>query len=131
MTEEKKWGLLCYVPILNIVFCAICSVKMKQNKFCHFHARQGLVLASIWILAIFIAVISPFLSLILWIIMLILHGAGMALAFSGQMMEIPLFGKIAMKIPDDYLYKVLTGGKCPDKNQESDILKGPQNQNQK
>lgn len=118
MTEEKKWGLLCYVPVLNIVLCAICSVKMNQSKFCLFHARQGLTLASLWIFAVVVAVVSPFLSLILWVIMLILHGAGMALAFSGQVMEIPFVGKIAMKIPEDYLYKLLTGGKKIDQNQK-------------
>ncbi|MBI4234761.1 hypothetical protein HY604_00490 [Candidatus Peregrinibacteria bacterium] len=118
MTEEKKWGILCYFPVLNLVFCAICSVKMNQSKFCLFHARQGLVLAAIWIAAIFIAVISPFLSLLLWIIMLILHGSGMALAFSGQMVEIPFLGKLAMKIPEDYIHKLLTGGKKIDGGQK-------------
>lgn len=123
MSTEKKWGILCYFPVANVVFCMVASVRLSGDKFVQFHVRQGMVLFGIWVITNFVAVIFPLLSLILWVILLLLYGAGMAIAYGGQVTMIPFVGQIAMKIPEDYFMRKLTNGKSPQPSVGTEDLK--------
>ena len=105
---ERKWAFACYLPVLNIITCVLASVRMVQSEFVLLHARQGLVLFSFWFLTIIVALFSQSLGLLFWIIMLLLHGAGMAIAAVGVTIKIPLIGDVALKIPPYFLYRLLT-----------------------
>lgn len=107
---EKGWAISCYIPVFNIVTCVLCSIKMVSSKFCLFHARQGLALFACWfITTIIISIISPLVSLMTLGLVIALHIAGMVIAYSGKVTEIPIVGTFAMKIPEDYVFKMLTG----------------------
>ena len=111
ITGEKGWAVSCYVPVFNVLFCVLASVKMVNSKFCLFHARQGLVLFGLWFLTIVMALISPVLSLMLWGVVLLLHASGMFIAYNMKTAEIPVIGKLAMRIPENYFFLKLTGKK--------------------
>lgn len=111
ISRERRFAVSCYVPVFNIVTCAITAVRLVESRFCLFHARQGLVLFSLWVLSIVVAAISPILSLMLWGVVLALHFAGFVIAFKMKDTQIPVIGSIALKIPEKYLYTLLTGKK--------------------
>lgn len=98
----------CYIPIFNIVTCVLTAVKMVNSKFCLFHARQGLILFALWFLTIVVAMVSPVVSLMLWGVVLLLHGSGMVIAFNMKETAIPIIGQFAVKIPENYLFNFLT-----------------------
>lgn len=108
---EKGWAVSCYIPVFNVVTCVLTAIKMVNSKFCLFHARQGLVLFFLWFLTIVVAIISPILSLMLWGVVLTLHIAGMIFAFAMKTTEIPLVATFAANIPEDFIFKMLTGKK--------------------
>lgn len=108
---EKGWAMSCYIPVFNVITCVLTSIKMVSSKFCLFHARQGLVLFLLWFLTIVVAVVSPMLSLMLWGVVLMLHIAGMFISYSMKVTEIPIVSHFAAKIPDDFVFKYLTGKK--------------------
>ena len=119
MPSERKWAVSCYIPIFNIVTCVLTGVRMIKSKFCLFHARQGLALFGLWFFTILVALISQTLSLMLWGVVLLLHGYGIFLAFKNKTTLIPLLGNLGMKIPEDYMFKRLTG-KIPEVNTSND-----------
>ncbi|MBI5754544.1 hypothetical protein HZA40_05405 [Candidatus Peregrinibacteria bacterium] len=108
---EKGWAMSCYIPVFNIITCVLTSIKMVSSKFCLFHARQGFVLFLLWFLTIVVAVLSPMLSMMLWGVVLMLHVAGMVIAYGLKVTEIPIVSGFAAKIPDDFVFKLLTGKK--------------------
>lgn len=114
ISGEKRWAIGCYIPVFNILICVLASIKMVNSKFCLFHARQGLVLFGLWFLTILVALISPVLSLMMWGVVLLLHASGMVIAYNMKVAEIPVIGKLAMKIPETYVFGVLTGKKLDD-----------------
>lgn len=116
--SDRKWAISCYVPIFNIVICVLTSVRKANSKFCLFHARQGLILFGLWFLTIFISLISQALSLMLWGIVLLLHGSGIVIAYNNAVTQIPIIGQMAMRIPEYYLFKLLTGKKPEELAQE-------------
>lgn len=109
--NEKGWALTCYIPVFNLVTCAITSVKMVNSKFCLFHARQGLVLFVLWFITVVAALFSQWLSLLLWVVVLFLHGAGIAIVLGMKQTLLPIIGQYAMKIPETYIFTLLTGKK--------------------
>lgn len=109
LSGEKGWAISCYIPVFNIVTCVLSSIRMVSSKFCLFHARQGLVLFCLWFLTIVVAAFSPILSLMLWGVVLLLHISGMVIAYGGKITEIPVVASFAAKIPEDYIFKMLTG----------------------
>lgn len=106
---QKKWAISCYIPIFNIVTCILTSVRMVNDNFCIFHARQGLLLFALWFVTILVALVLPILSLILWVVVLLLHIFGIVIAATGKETPIPLIGHLALKIPPDYISNLLTG----------------------
>lgn len=116
ISAERKWAVSCYVPIFNVVTCLLASVKMVGSKFCLFHARQGLVLFAFWFLTIVVGIFSQTLSLMLWGVVLFFHGIGIVVAYKNTMTKIPLLGSLAERIPEYYIFTLLTG-KSPEKPQ--------------
>ena len=123
LDSERKWAISCYIPIFNIVMCALTSVRKVNSKFCLFHARQGLALFALWIFTILVALVSQTLSLMLWGVVLLLHGAGMFIAYSSAITKIPLLGQLAMKIPEYYLFELLSGKKPEVDKHEPEVNK--------
>ncbi len=123
LDSERKWAISCYIPIFNVVMCALTSVRKVGSKFCLFHARQGLALFALWIFTILVALISQTLSLMLWGVVLLLHATGMFIAYSKKVTEIPLLGQLAMKIPEHYLFELLAGKKPEVKDEETQEVK--------
>ncbi len=111
ISGERGWSMACYIPVFNIIACPLCAVRMVASKLCRFHSRQGLALFSLWMFTIFIALISQTLSLMLWGITLLLHIAGVVIAYTGSETKIPLLGQLAVKIPEYHIFEILTGKK--------------------
>ncbi len=61
INEGKIFALLAYLSIL----CIIPLILKKDNKFCLFHAKQGLILF-IAEVAVFVLSVLPFIGGILW-----------------------------------------------------------------
>lgn len=106
---QKKWAISCYIPIFNIVTCILTSVRMVNDNFCIFHARQGLMLFALWFVTILVALILPIASLMLWGVVLLLHISGIVISATGKETPIPIIGKLALKIPPNYISNLLTG----------------------
>ncbi|MBD3360335.1 hypothetical protein GF366_00875 [Candidatus Peregrinibacteria bacterium] len=114
MDIDRKWSMSCYIPIINIVTCLITAVRRVESKFCRFHYRQGLILFAFWFLTILISFINQTLSLMLWGIVLLLHGTGIYVVYYKKLTKIPILGQLAVMIPEFYIFTLLTG-----KNPES------------
>lgn len=123
--EDKKWALLCYIPVVNIVLCPLAAVRRANSKFCRFHARQGLVIFGILIFTILLGFVSQVLSLMMWGVTILLYIAGLAIVSEEKETRIPVVARIALMIPEFYVYKLLTG-KDPGGLEEEDLaVKGP------
>ena len=81
LDSDRKWGISCYIPVVNIVLCLLCSVRKVSSKFCRFHSRQGLILFGLWVVTILTSIISQVLSLMFWGILLLLHASGIIIAY--------------------------------------------------
>lgn len=124
LPAEKWWAMSCYVPIFNVVTCALTLVRMVNSKFCRFHGRQGLALFALWFLTIIVAFLSPIISLMLWGVVIVLHIAGAVIAFGGNETAIPVMGKLAMKIPEFYFFSLLTGKNPETEAERKDVSTG-------
>ena len=111
ISRERRFALSCYIPVFNVVTCPLTAVRLVESRFCLLHARQGLVLFSLWLLSIVIAILSPVASLMLWGVVLVLHIAGFVIAYQMKETPIPIITNFALKIPEKYLYDLLTGKK--------------------
>ncbi len=107
-SDDRKWGLICYIPVINLITCAVTAVVKVKSKFALFHARQGIVLFVLWFITILVAFVSPVLSLMMWGAVLLLHAAGMVIAYGGKTTKIPVLGDFALKIPETYFFTLLT-----------------------
>ncbi len=111
ISRERRFAVSCYIPVFNIVTCTLTAVRLIESRFCLLHARQGLVLFSLWVFSIVVAVLSPIASLMLWGVVLALHAFGFVIAYQMKETPIPLITSFALKIPEKYLYNLLTGKK--------------------
>lgn len=125
-SDDRKWGLICYIPIVNIITCAITGVVKIKSKYALFHARQGLILFGCWFVTILVAFISATLSLMLWGVVLLLHGAGIVIAYKGDITKIPILGDLAMKIPETYLFTFLTQKTLDEESGPEDAKQPPE-----
>lgn len=122
---ERGWAMACYIPVFNILICALALVRMANSKFCRLHARQGLALFLLWFITIIVALFSPGLSLMLWGVVIVLHIAGFVLAFRSKEVLIPIIGMVANKIPEFFVFELLTG-KNPEKDAATKAAVQPQ-----
>ena len=114
MNKERLWAISCYIPVINLVICLVCAVRMINSKLCRFHLSQGLVLFVLWILTIVAGLFSKKISLMLWGIVLLFHGVGAYFAFKGALSGIPVVSQIARNFDAIKIFESLTGKKPED-----------------
>ena len=123
LDSDRKWAISCYIPVVNVVVCVLASVRKVNSPFCLLHARQGLGLFALWFVTILIALISQTLSLMLWGVVLLFHGAGIFLAANKSDTLIPVIGQLSMRVPQYYLFELLTGRKPEIQKEDGTIIK--------
>ncbi len=83
---------LAWLSYLGILFLIPLLAK-PDNKFCKTHAKQGLVMAIAWILAVI-----PFVGWLWGVFVLVCMIMGLIAAFGGKYQKLPLFGSIAASL---------------------------------
>jgi len=93
--EGRMAAIMSYIPIL----CFIPLLNMKENKEAHFHARQGVMLFLIEVLAIIFLIdgISKFVFKALLIVAVALSVVGIYFALQGKNYKLPIIGDFADK----------------------------------
>ncbi len=93
--EGRMAAIMSYIPIL----CFIPLLNMKENKEAHFHARQGVMLFLIEVLAIIFLIdgISRFVFKALLIVAVALSVVGIYFALQGKNYKLPIIGDFADK----------------------------------
>lgn len=93
--ESKMAAVLSYIPLL----CFIPLLNMKENKDARFHARQGVLLFLIELLAAIFLIdgISGFVFKAILIAGIILSIAGVYLSLQGKKFRIPVISDIVEK----------------------------------
>ena len=127
VSSEKRWAMSCYIPVIGLLTCVLASVKMVDSKFCRFHARQGLVLFALFVLAVLLGMFFPRLSIMLQGIMLALFVAGIIFSYRGREVAFPIVSQFAEKIPEYFVFKTLTG-KIPEQDSLSNVPVEKKNQ---
>ena len=128
ISSERKWAMSCYIPVFNIVVCILASIRMVNNKFVLYHVRHGLILFAMWFVTIVVSLISPTISLMLLGVVLLFHVFGLIAAYKTKTSKIALVSGFANKIPEDYIFKKLTGKtpeKIPDANPAQENVQTP------
>ncbi|UCG62632.1 MAG: hypothetical protein JSV52_04935 [Candidatus Zixiibacteriota bacterium] len=93
--EGRMAAIMAYIPIL----CFIPLLNMKDNKEAHFHARQGVLLFLIEVLAIIFLIpgISNFVFKAVLIVAVALSVVGIYFALQGKNFKLPVIGDLADK----------------------------------
>jgi uncharacterized membrane protein len=93
--EGRMAAIMSYIPIL----CFIPLLNMKDNKEAHFHARQGVLLFLIEIIAVIFLIdgISDFVFKALLIVAVALSVVGIYFALQGKNYKLPIIGDLADK----------------------------------
>ena len=95
-TEEGRLAaILSYIPLL----CFIPLLNMKDNKEARFHARQGVILFLIELVAVLFLVdgISDFVFKGILIVAVALSVVGIYFALQGKSYKLPIIGDLADK----------------------------------
>ena len=95
-TEEGRMAaIMSYIPIL----CFIPLLSMKENKEAHFHARQGVVLFLIELIAVIFLIdgISDLVFKGIVILAIALSIAGIYFALQGKNYRLPVISDLAEK----------------------------------
>lgn len=97
LTEESRMAaVLAYIPFL----CFVPLMKMRDDKYAFFHARQGLVLFFLEVIAFVFS--FPHLSQLFWTAMIIgcigAAVAGIMFAMQGRTNKLPIIGDIAERL---------------------------------
>jgi fumarate reductase subunit D len=97
LTEESRMAaVMAYIPFL----CFVPLMKMRDDKYAFFHARQGLILFFLEIIAFVFS--FPHLSQLFWTAMIIgcigAAVAGIMFAMQGRTSKLPIIGDIAERL---------------------------------
>jgi uncharacterized membrane protein len=90
---NKTAAALSYLWLLALVILFL----KRDSKFAQFHAKQGLILFILEVVAWFIFFI-PFIGTLLWLGIVILAVVGITNALNGRWAKLPLIGQFAEKI---------------------------------
>lgn len=96
MTDEGRMAaILAYIPIL----CFIPLLSMKENADARFHARQGVLLFLLELVAVIFLIdgISNFVFKAILIVGVVMSIAGIYFAFQGKNFKLPIIGEWADK----------------------------------
>ncbi len=96
-TEDRRMmAIMAYIPFL----CFLPLIKMKDDQYAYFHARQGLILFFIEIVAFIFS--FPHISQLFWVAIIIAcigcAIAGIMFAVQGKSHRLPIIGDLADKI---------------------------------
>lgn len=95
-TEEGRMAaVLAYIPFL----CFVPLLSMKDNKEARFHARQGVILFLIEVVAVLFLVdaVSDFVFKAALVLALALSVVGIYFALQGKSYKLPIIGDLAEK----------------------------------
>ncbi|MCK5127761.1 MAG: hypothetical protein KAR42_16010 [candidate division Zixibacteria bacterium] len=94
--DRRMAAIMAYIPFL----CFIPLIKMRDDPYAYFHARQGLVLFFIEIVALIFS--FPHISQLFWVAILIAcigsALAGVWFAVQGKTYRLPIISNLADKI---------------------------------
>lgn len=94
--DRRMMAIMAYVPFL----CFLPLIKMKDDSYAYFHARQGLILFFIEIIAFIFS--FPHISQLFWVAIIIAcigsAVAGIMFAVQGKMHRLPIIGDLADKL---------------------------------
>jgi fumarate reductase subunit D len=94
--ERRMAAIMAYIPFL----CFIPLIKMRDDPYAYFHARQGLVLFFIEVIAFIFS--FPHLSQLFWTVMIVAcigaAVAGIIFAIQGKMYKLPIIGDLADRL---------------------------------
>jgi uncharacterized membrane protein len=96
-TEERRMAaVMAYLPFL----CFVPLIKMRDDPYACFHARQGIVLFFMEIIALVFLI--PYLSQFFWRVVLIAcigaAVAGIIFSLQGKMYKLPIIGDLADRL---------------------------------
>ncbi|MEW6412226.1 MAG: hypothetical protein AB1483_07110 [Candidatus Zixiibacteriota bacterium] len=93
--EGRMAAIMSYIPVL----CFIPLLNMRENKEAHFHARQGVLLFLVELLALIFLVdgISDFVFKAILICAVALSVVGIYFALQGKNYKLPIVGDLADK----------------------------------
>ena len=98
LTDEGRLAaILSYIPFL--CFVPLININWKENEEARFHARQGIVLFVIEMLAVVMLVddVAKFVFRVLLVIAVALAAAGIYFALQGKRFRLPVISDIADK----------------------------------
>jgi fumarate reductase subunit D len=94
--DKRMMAVMAYIPFL----CFIPLLKMRDDQYVYFHARQGLVLFFLEIIAFIFS--FPHLSQLFWTAIIIgcigAAVAGIMFAVQGKAHQIPIIGELASRL---------------------------------
>lgn len=94
--DRRMTAIMAYIPFL----CFVPLIKMREDPYAYFHARQGIVLFFIEVIAFIFS--FPHLSQLFWTVIIIgcigAALAGIIFSIQGKMYKLPLIGDIADRL---------------------------------
>ncbi|MFA5358288.1 MAG: hypothetical protein WC310_00510 [Patescibacteria group bacterium] len=93
LSDNKTIAALSYIWVLFL----IPLLAKREDKFCQFHAKQGLALFLVEVVGGFVFWI-PLIGWALFLAVLVVSVVGILKALGGQYWEIPVLGEYAKKI---------------------------------
>lgn len=93
--DVRMAAIMAYIPIL----CFVPLLNMRESKEAHFHARQGVLLFLIELLAVIFLIpgISNFVFKAILIVAVALSVVGIYFALQGKSFRLPIIGDLADK----------------------------------
>ena len=93
--EGRMAAILSYIPVL----CFIPLLNMKDNKEARFHARQGVLLFLVELIAVIFLIdgISDFVFKAILIVAITLSVVGIIFSLQGKSYKLPVIGDLADK----------------------------------
>lgn len=94
--DRRMAAIMAYIPFL----CFIPLIKMRDDPYAYFHARQGIVLFFIEIIAFVFS--FPHLSQLFWTVIIIAcvgaAVAGIVFSIQGRMYKLPIIGDLSDRL---------------------------------
>ncbi len=93
--EDRMAAIMAYIPIL----CFVPLLNMKESRTARFHARQGVLLFLVELIAVIFLIdgISNFVFKGILLIAIALSIAGIYFSFQGKSYKLPIIGDLADK----------------------------------
>jgi uncharacterized membrane protein len=94
--DRRMAAVMAYIPFL----CFVPLIKMRDDPYAYFHARQGIVLFFVEIIAFIFS--FPHLSQLFWTVIIIAcigaAVAGIIFSLQGKMYKLPVIGDLADRL---------------------------------